>query len=95
MPALYMCFMIYRPDCTVAHCNHSGVYKYWNGGVSQEFEWHLACETLPFQNLYHVSNRSVQCANGTRNHEITVPSLTLYIQDYNDRNHLEMPTKYD
>ena len=58
----------------IAHCTLQSLtgLKYWNGGVPREFQWHTHVWTLPFQYFYHVSDCSVQCAIGARNHETTV-----------------------
>ena len=61
-------FRVSSPIRTIAHCNHSHDYS-TGAAVSYIL---IAIGILPFQNVKHMSDCSVQCVNGTSNAETTV-----------------------
>ena len=63
--------MISSPNCTL-HIAIMHVIKVLTVELQVLLAYQNSPETLPFQYFNHVSDCSVQCAIGTRHHEVTV-----------------------
>ena len=68
----YNCFGVFSPDCTlhISIIHAISVLEWWRH--THNYAIRNSWETPPFQYFYHVSDRRVQCAIGTKNPETTV-----------------------